>query len=113
MRQTLDSVKKGIVQYGRIIIRSIICAGLIAFNFSWLPALYRIRSLEIGEYPEEPVEIISARLQEMRPVIIGQAVLSFFLLLILFLIIFLLYWFKREHNINLIQKIRATIKKKN
>lgn len=112
VKQKFDLLKKGISQYRKTVIRSIISAWVTANLFSWFPAIDKIKSLEIGEYPEEPAEIISARLQEMRPVIIREAVITFLLLMIIFFAIYLIYWFMRNHNINLIRKLRTEIFKK-
>ena len=108
-KQKLDILKKGIAKYRKTIIRPILNAYQWALLFSWFPALYKIKSLDIGEYAEEPVEVISARMQEMRSAIIWEAVVRFFLLTIIFYFLFLFYWFKRNHNINLIQKLRTEL----
>lgn len=112
MKQNWIMIKKGLQQYRKTIGRAMLLAQQIALIFAWFPALNKIKSLEIGEYPEEPAEIISARLQEMRPFVIRQAIIRFLLLTLLFFIIELLYWFKRNHDINLIQELKNVIFKK-
>lgn len=106
MKEKLDLLKKGLSQYRKAFIKAI-CGALTVANLAWWPAVDKINSLEIGEYPEEPAEIISARLQEMRPVIIRDAAVTFLLLFIIFFILYLLMWFKRDYNINLIRKLRT------
>lgn len=104
MRKT-NVWKSVMTQYRKTIMQAVINACTCAFTISWFPALYKIKSLEIGEYPEEPAEIVYARLQEMKPIIIRNAVICFVLLLIVFLVVFLIYWFKRSHGINLIKEL--------
>lgn len=112
MKQAWISLKKTLAQYRKTIGSVIFSAQQIALIFSWFPALNKIKGLEIGEYPEEPAEIISARLQEMRPIIIRDAVIRFLLLTLLFFIIELFYWFKRNHDINLFKEIKKAISKR-
>lgn len=112
MKQNWIILKKVMAQYRKTIGRAILLAQQIALIFAWFPALNKIKSLEIGEYPEEPAEIISARLQEMRPIVIREAIIRFLLLTLLFFILELIYWFKRNHDINLIQELKTVILKK-
>lgn len=109
MKKFFILLKKLFSQYRMTVIRSIINALTVAAIFSWLPTIYKFKSLEIGEYPEEPAEIISERLHEMMPVIITEALIKFLLFALVFFIIFLIYWFKRDYNINLVQKFRFKI----
>ena len=112
MKQNWIIVKEVLQQYRKTIGRAMLLAQQIALIFAWFPALNKIKSLEIVEYPEEHAEIISARLQEMRPFVIRQAIIRFLLLTLLFFIIELLYWFKRNHDINLIKELKNIISKK-
>lgn len=112
MKQKLVMVKKGVSKYWKALINTIISTLVTAVPFAWYPALYRIKSLEAGEYPGESAEVISARLLEMRPGIIREALVRFLLLAVLFFMIYFIYWVKRYYNISLIQKMRTEMIKK-
>lgn len=112
MKQKMDLLKKLISKYQKAFINSAISAFSTALPLSWLPAIYKIRGLEIGEYPEEPAEIILARLREMRPVYLKEAVIKFLLIFIISFFIYSLYWFKKHYNINLVDKLIKKICKK-
>ena len=48
----------------------------------------------------------------MRLIIVREAVIWFLLLTLIFFTIYLIYWFKRNHDINLIQELKNVIFKK-
>lgn len=107
MKEKFSLLKNELFHYRKTVFDSVISALLTAVPFAWLPAIYKIKSLEIGEYPEEPVEIVSARLQAMRPVIIRHGAIIFLLLTIILFLVLLFWRFKRRHNINLIRQLRT------
>lgn len=105
MRQKIQMLKNAASQYRKTIFQTI-CSAFMVASLRWFPAIARIKSLEIGEYPEEPAAIVSARLMEMRPIIIQEAAFQFLLLWVIFFILLLPYFFKRIHNINLIRELK-------
>lgn len=113
MKQKLKLIKRGIIKYRKTIIDSFIRACLPAIAFTGQSAAYKYKRIQIGEYPEEPIEIINTRLQEMRLVIIREAVILFLLLTLIFFIIYLIYWLKRNHGINLLQELKTMFFQKN
>lgn len=107
MKEKFGLLKKVLFQYRMTVFQSVVNAMGTAVPFVWPYAIYKIKSLEIGKYPEEPAEIVSARLQAMRPVILRHAVLIYLLLTIILFIVLLFWRFKRRHNINLIRQLRT------
>ncbi len=105
----LELLKKWLSQYRKIVIDSFIVACSTRLSLSAVPAVLRIKSIEAGTYPEEPIEIISRRLQEMRPVIIMEAVAAFFLFTAVYFVIQLYVRFKRKYNINFFQKFKKIL----
>lgn len=112
MKQKLDMLKSGISKYRKIVNRSMITAFGVAFAIAVQSAAYRMNSLKLGEYPEEPAEIIQARILEMQPIIIRDAIICFFLFQILFFVIYLAFWLKKDYNISLIYTFRTEFLKK-
>lgn len=112
MKQKLDILKNGISKYRKIVNRSLITAFGVAFAIAVQSAVYRMNSLKLGEYPEEPAEIIQARILQMQPIIVRDAIICFVLLLILFFVIYLAYWLNRDYNISLIHAFRTEFLKK-
>ncbi len=104
--------KKEASKYRKTVIDCFIRACIPAIAFTGQSAIYKYKSLKMGEYPEEPVEIINARLHAMRLIIVREAVIWFLLLTLIFFTIYLIYWFKRNHDINLIQELKNVIFKK-
>lgn len=110
MRQKIQLLKNVASQYRKTIVQTI-CSAFTAATLRWFPAIARIKSLEIGEYPEEPAAIVNARLMEMRPIIIREAAFQFLLLWVIFFILLLPYFFKVVHNINLIRELKTFFQK--
>lgn len=112
MPKETSSLKKWIIQYRRTIFNAILNDFTVALPCSCLPAIYRIKEIEAGEYPGQAADIISQRLAELRPGIITQAVISFFIIMVVLFIPILIYRFRLEHQINLIQRLKEYFKKK-
>lgn len=108
MRQKMERLKQVVSQYRKTIFQTM-CSAFTIANLRWLPVIYRIKSLEIGEYPEEPAAIVSARLLEMKPIIIREAAWQFLLLWVVVFILELPYFFKRMNNINLLGELKETL----
>lgn len=113
MAKETSPLKKWIVQYRRTIINAILNDFTVALPCSCLPAIYKIKSIESGEYPGQAADIISQRLAELRPGIITEAVIRFWVIMIVLFVPILIYRFWLEHRIKLIQILKEYLKKNN
>ncbi|MCM1190986.1 MAG: hypothetical protein NC123_00095 [Butyrivibrio sp.] len=117
MGKELSPLRKWASRYRKTITNAIWNDLTIAFVCTALPAVYRIKDIEGGEYPGQAAAEISRRVAELKPGIITEAVVGFLVILLVLFVPILLYRFWFEHRINLIKKLAKaelllTIKKK-
>lgn len=105
-KKTSLSTKKQLRPYRRTILNALCNDFSVALLCAALPAIYKIKSIEAGEYPGQAAEVIQQRLAELRPGIIADAVICFFVVMILLFIPILIYRFRLEHGVNLVQKLK-------
>ncbi len=106
MGKEASFLRKWGVQYRRAIINAIWNDFTVALLCSCLPAIYRIKDIKAGEYPGEAAAVINQRLAELRPGIIAEAVVSFLVIMIVLFLPILIYRFRLEHKIKLIQRLK-------
>lgn len=112
MGKESSPLKKWAVQYRKTISNAIWNDLTVAFACTALPAVYRIKDIEGGEYPGQTAAEISRRLAELKPGIITEALVGFCIIMIALFVPILLYRFWLEHRINLIEKLKEYRKKK-
>lgn len=105
-KKTSLSTKKQLRPYRRTILNALCNDFSVALLCAALPAIYKIKSIEAGEYPGQAAEVIQQHLTELRPGIIADAVICFFVVMILLFIPILIYRFRMEHGVNLVQKLK-------